>query len=145
MTTNRKDIKFLLVDDDDVDRMTIKRAFKKLRIANDLIIARDGIEALEILRGTHDSEEKVTHPFMILLDLNMPRMGGLEFLSEIRADPELSDSIVFVLTTSNDDKDRDEAYKKNVAGFIVKCQAEDQFLDALKVIDHYWRVIEFPS
>lgn len=142
--TDRTAIKFLLVDDDDVDRTAVTRAFRKLRIANEVVMARDGIEALEILRG-ENGHVALTRPYMILLDLNMPRMNGLEFLETLRKDDALSDSIVFILTTSKADEDRCAAYKHHVAGYIVKTQAEEQFIDALKVIDHYWRVVEFPT
>lgn len=142
--TERAAIKFLLIDDDDVDRTAVVRAFKKLRIANDMVMARDGLEALDILRGNNDNPA-LPRPYMILLDLNMPRMNGLEFLQELRDDPKLHDSIVFVLTTSKDYEDRCAAYRHNVAGYIVKAQAEEQFVEALKVIDHYWRVVEFPQ
>ena len=108
-------ITLLLVEDDDVDAMGVERALEKRRIANTLVRARDGIEALEFLRGG-----KVARPFLILLDLNMPRMGGLEFIRTVRADPELCDSVVFVLTTSKSDEDLAAAYRAHVAGYMVK-------------------------
>lgn len=137
-------VKFLLVDDDEIDVQSIKRAFKKLRLANEIVVANDGIEALEILRGTDDTPP-LPDPYLILLDLNMPRMNGLEFLDVIRADPALSHALVFVLTTSTDDHDRFAAYDKHVAGYIVKSRTQATFMEALEMIDHYWRVIEFPK
>jgi len=133
----------LLVEDDDVDIMGMKRALKGLKIANTLHIAKDGIQALELLRG-ESGKEKIELPFIILLDLNMPRMGGLEFLEEIRNDPELCNSIVFVMTTSSDEQDICAAYKKNIAGYIVKSNAQESFSEALGLIEHYWRIIELP-
>lgn len=90
-------VHLLLVEDDEVDAEAIKRAFRKRRIANPFTVVRDGIEALEVLRG-EDGREPLPRPFLILLDLNMPRMSGLEFLRETRQDPELRDAIIFVLT-----------------------------------------------
>lgn len=142
-STIKKEVKFLLVDDDEIDVMSIKRAFSKLRLANDVVVASDGVEALEVLRG-ENGKTKLEPPYLILLDLNMPRMNGLEFLEHIRSDAELKHALVFVLTTSTDDKDRVAAYDKHVAGYIVKSRTEASFSDALKMIDHYWRVIEFP-
>lgn len=142
-TSPGKEVKFLLVDDDEIDVMAIKRAFSKLRLANEVVVANDGVEALDVLRG-ENGKTKLEPPYLILLDLNMPRMNGLEFLEVIRADPELKHALVFVLTTSTDDKDRVAAYDKHVAGYIVKARTESSFSEALKMIDHYWRVVEFP-
>lgn len=137
---NYEPISVLLVEDDEVDAMGIKRAFNKLRVANPIFHARDGIEGLEMLRdGT------VTQPCLILLDLNMPRMSGLEMLNEVRNDPMLADSVVFVLTTSKDDEDKAAAYKKNIAGYIVKSSLDNGFDDFMKLLDYYWRLVEFPT
>ncbi len=138
-----KTVTFLLVEDDEVDVKAIKRSLDELRIANPLVVARDGREALEYLRG-QNGRDKVESPFLILLDLNMPRMNGLEFLAELRGDRELNTSVVFVLTTSRDERDRLSAYEKHVAGYIVKSNVADSFAEAMKLIDHYWRVVEFP-
>lgn len=135
-----KQITVLLVEDDDIDIMAIKRAFDKAKIANPIVVANDGMDALDKLKN--DGIEK---PFLILLDLNMPRMNGLEFLDTIREDEELKDSIVFVLTTSRAEKDKWEAYQRNIAGYIVKDNVGKDFLDAVSLLDHYWRIIEFPS
>lgn len=137
-------INLLLVEDDEIDVKAIKRAFKELKIANPMRVARDGLEALDILRGTN-GQEPLARPYMILLDLNMPRMDGLEFLQELRADPALRQAIVFVLTTSRAEEDRMRAYEKNVAGYMVKSAAGRSFLDALAMLDHYWRVVEMPE
>lgn len=139
----RKSVKFLLVDDDEIDVMAIQRAFRKLRLANEIVVARDGLEALDILRG-ENGQDRLEPPYLILLDLNMPRMNGLEFLDAMRKDPDLKSSLVFVLTTSTADQDRVAAYDKHVAGYIVKARTESSFTEALEMIDHYWRVIEFP-
>ena len=92
------DVTFLLVEDDDIEVRVLKKTFAKLKIANDIVVAHDGIDALELLRG-ENGREKLQSPFIILLNINMPRMNGIEFLQEIRADPDLGNSVVFVLTT----------------------------------------------
>jgi CheY-like chemotaxis protein len=132
-------VRILLVEDDDVDIMGIRRAFGHAKIANPIIVARDGVEALQKLRAG-----EVPRPYLILLDLNMPRMNGLEFLAELRADAALRDSIVFVLTTSQAEEDMCAAYQRNIAGYLVKENVGREFLDAVGLLDCYWRVIEFP-
>jgi CheY-like chemotaxis protein len=139
-----KEATFLLIEDDEVDVMHLERSFKKLKIANPMVVANDGIEALEVLRG-ENGHAKLDTPYIILLDLNMPRMSGLEFLKEIRDDPALKQSVIFVLTTSNDDQDKTKAYDNHVAGYIVKSDAGESFLEALEMLDRYWRVVELPA
>src|SRR5689334_20680533 len=107
----------LLVEDNDVDREAVRRAFAQHRIANPIRDAADGVAALEILMGTAN-EPALARPYLILLDINMPRMNGVEFLQHLRADPKLHDSIVFVLTTSKSEEDKVAAYDLNVAGYI---------------------------
>lgn len=135
-----KEVTILLVEDDDVDAMGVIRQLKRNRLANNLVRARDGIEALKLLRdGIADT------PFLILLDLNMPRMSGLEMLRELRSDPELTSAIVFVLTTSKDDEDKASAYKEHIAGYIVKSSLDNGFENLFSMLDHYWRIVEFPK
>ncbi|MBL4602783.1 MAG: response regulator [Emcibacteraceae bacterium] len=141
---NKDTLKILLIEDDDIDIMSIKRTLKKKNIVNELVVAKDGIEALDILRGTNDVE-KISPPKIILLDLNMPRMNGLEFLEEIRNDKILQSSIVFVLTTSNSDEDKCNAYKKNIAGYILKSNINNQFMEAITMLNLYWKIVEFPE
>jgi CheY-like chemotaxis protein len=135
-----KAITVLLVDDDDVDVMGVERAFRRAKIKNPMVVAKDGIDALEKLRG-----KQVVRPYLILLDLNMPRMNGLEFLDAIRKDPDLKDSVVFVLTTSKAEQDKWEAYQRNIAGYIVKENVGEEFLDAVSLLDIYWRIVELPG
>lgn len=137
-------ITLLLVDDDDVDVRIVKRSLQKQRINNPLVVARDGVEALEILRG-QDGHPPLKQPLLILLDLNMPRMGGLEFLQELRADPMLSNSIVFVLTTSNDQRDRDSAYDSNVAGYLLKSKAGRDLMNHFPLLERYLLSVQFPT
>ncbi len=109
----------LLVEDDEVDIMNVRKAFKKNDFTSQLHVARDGVEALEMLRGELQSE-LMQLPRIILLDLNLPRMNGIEFLKKLRADAELRQLVVIVLTTSDDERDVLSAYNLNVAGYIVK-------------------------
>jgi CheY-like chemotaxis protein len=137
-------ISILLVEDDEVDVMNVKRAFKKNNITNPLFVAGNGVEALEMLRGEGE-QQLVPRPRIILLDLNMPKMGGIEFLTALRQDEELKSITVFVMTTSNEDRDKVEAYKLNVAGYIVKPLSMESFISAVSVLNNYWQLIEFPS
>jgi len=132
----------LLVEDDEVDVMNVKRAFKKNNISNPLVVASNGIEALEVLRSVSPDNPR---PKIVLLDLNMPRMGGIEFLKEIRQDPELSSLSVFVMTTSNEDSDKIEAFNLNVAGYILKPLSMDRFISAVSTLNSYWTLCEFPG
>lgn len=133
-------LNILLVEDDDVDVMNVRRAFAKHHIANPLFIARDGVEALEKLR---DSEVPKGRR-LVLLDLNMPRMNGIEFLRELRNDPELAPTPVVVLTTSNDDQDKVEAYHLNVAGYLLKPVTFTNFCDVMVTLNKYWSLVEMP-
>ena len=137
-------VNLLLVDDDEVDVQGMKRAFAKSRIANPMTVARDGIEALEILRG-EAGRQKLPKPHLILLDLNMPRMNGIEFLEVIRADDDLKSAVVFMVTTSKAEEDKARAYGHNVAGYIVKQDPANTFLQAVSMLEHYWKVVEFPA
>jgi CheY-like chemotaxis protein len=134
----------LHVEDDDICLMMLNRAFKKAKIGNPISVAHDGIEALELLRGTN-GRHRLPRPFLILLDLNMPRMDGIEFLKELRKDEELRKSTVFVLTTSDADEDKVKAYNLGVAGYILKSNPANAFLEATALLDTYWRVVEFPA
>lgn len=136
----------LLVEDDEVDVMNVQRAFKRNNITNPLYIANNGLEALAMLRGESQVLPKLpADRRLILLDLNMPRMGGLEFLQEIRADDKLRSTPVVVLTTSNQDLDRIEAYNLNVAGYILKPVTFSNFAELMATLNKYWALCELPS
>ena len=135
-----KALNILLVDDDDIDVMTVQRAFRKNNIANQLNVAGDGIQALDMLRsGQIPAEHRI-----ILLDINMPRMDGIEFLRELRADPALASTTVVVLTTSNEDRDRIHAYELNVAGYLLKPVTFASFVESMAMLDKYWTLMECP-
>lgn len=133
-------VNVLLVDDDEVDVVTVRRAFERKRIANRIYVAKDGIDALDLLRSG-----EIARPILILLDINMPRMNGLEFLREMRADPRHHNHVVFVLTTSSDQSDIFDAYELNIAGYMLKNEVGDGFVDAIGLIESYWRIVELPT
>ena len=137
-----KAVNILLVEDDQVDVINVQRAFKKISINNPLHVANNGLEALNMLRGQNGFGKLNPKPNIILLDLNMPQMNGLEFLKEIRNDDELKSISVFIMTTSNDERDRVEAYKFNVAGYILKPVSFEKFVEAVSVLDNYWKLCE---
>lgn len=133
-------VKLLVVDDDDVDYKHLQRSLKRLKINNPTLRARDGQEALDVLRSA-----SFQGPFVILLDLNMPRMNGIEFLEEVRSDPLLKPSIVFVLTTSSDTMDIQKTYDFNVAGYFVKDSPSDSIEKVIEVINGYWQIVVLPE
>lgn len=134
----------MIIDDDEITTMGVERAFKKAKVVSPLHVARDGLEALDMLRGDN-GREAVPRPHVIFLDLNMPRMNGLEFLSELRDDPVLCDSVVFVLSTSSQPADRRNAYQHAVAGYIEKSRAGADYRELLCLLEPYWRLVELPS
>ena len=140
---SNEEIKILLVEDDELDIEGITRALVKAGISNPVYIAKDGIEALEILRG-EKGNLKIDRPYLIILDLNMPRMSGLEFLEEIRIDENLADSLVFVLTTSDANKDRKDAYDNHVAAYILKEKVGTDSNQLANLLVQYCDIVEFP-
>jgi len=140
-----KKIHILLVEDDEVDVMNVRRAFKKNNIVNPLYIATNGLEALAMLRGEAGSEAEIpSQRRLILLDLNMPRMNGIEFLRELRLDERLKSIPTIVLTTSNEDRDKVEAYNLNVAGYILKPVTFSNFVEVMSTLNQYWMLSEIP-
>ena len=140
MTTYDRLLNILLIDDDDVDVMNVQRAFQKNNIANPIHVAGDGLEALEMLRsGVVPKANR-----LLLLDLNMPRMNGIEFLRELRADPELKSTPVVVLTTSNEGRDKVEAYNLNVASYLTKPVRFADFVNLMALLNKYWVLVEWP-
>jgi CheY-like chemotaxis protein len=133
-------LNILLVEDDEVDVMNVRRAFERNNVSNPLYVAGNGLEALEMLRdGTVPRERR-----LILLDLNMPKMNGIEFLQALRADPELAAAPVVVLTTSNDDQDKIDAYNLNVAGYLLKPVTFSNFCERMTTLNKYWTLVEMP-
>ena len=128
-------MKHLLIVEDDPDHRLILRTMFEAE-GYQCEEAMDGQGALSIL-----STDQVG---LVLTDLNMPRMNGIQFLTELRQDPLLKKTIVFVLTTSKRDEDKAEAYDLNVAGYIVKETAGHDFLELIGMVDNYWRLVELP-
>lgn len=139
-------LNLLLVDDDEIDRKAIRRAFSKLDIPINIVEASDGVEALAILQGAGDKDAPPP-PFLILLDINMPQMDGIEFLQHLRSkvsDPKIRDAIVFILTTSEAEKDRERAYAQNIAGYLVKSGARGGLKGVADLLRTYRRVVALP-
>lgn len=138
-------LNILLVEDDEVDVMTVQRAFQKGNIRNPLYIAGNGVEALTMLRCKPGQPSLMPiERRIILLDLNMPKMNGLEFLQELRDDPAIRHIPVVVLTTSNEERDRAQAYQLNVAGYILKPVTFDTFVSLMVTLNKYWALCEMP-
>ncbi|HRH76165.1 MAG TPA: response regulator [Cellvibrionaceae bacterium] len=136
-----RDVTILLVDDDDVDAMSIQRTLKKQNLSNPLVRAHDGVEGLELLRRLIKAGQR----YIVLLDINMPRMNGFEMLTNVRADPTLASSLIFMLTTSQAEDDKAKCYQRNVAGFIVKKQSDNGFARLISMLHSYWGVVELPD
>lgn len=137
-------ITFLIVEDNDLDVEKVERGFKRLDVTNDLIRAKDGQEALDILRGT-DGRARLEKPYVVLLDLNMPRMNGHEFLVELRNDEELKATTVVILTTSDNEKDIKEAYDQHVAGYLVKPISMGNMIDTLGKLEGFLTLCKYPQ
>lgn len=144
MNGARNPTKFLVVDDDSVDREVVRRGLRKAGSTCLVVEAEDGAEALEILRGT-STEAPLEKPYVVILDLNMPRMNGFEFLDRMRRDPDLQYTPTFVLTTSSAKTDKERAYRKCIAGYIVKSHQNQALVAAMAMIDRYTDVIEQPA
>lgn len=130
----------LLVEDDRVDAMTVKRAIRQIKMQHPLIHAENGEEALEYLKNP--SNEK---PWIILLDLNMPKMNGIEFLQVAKRDDVFKSIPVVVLTTSKEQQDRIESFKFGVAGYMIKPVDYSQFVEMMQAIKMYWTLSQQPD
>jgi CheY-like chemotaxis protein len=129
----------LLVEDDQVDAMTVKRALKEIKVTNPVKVTGNGEEALDFLK-----DEENDQPNIILLDLNMPKMNGIEFLKVVKSDEDMRKIPVVVLTTSREDQDRVESFSLSVAGYMVKPVDYLKFVEVIKAIDLYWTLSELP-
>lgn len=129
----------LLIEDDRVDVMTVKRALRELRITNELLVAGNGEEGLQLLR-----DPDVKKPCIILLDLNMPKMNGIEFLSIVKKDDDLKRIPVVVLTTSKDEQDKLASFENSVAGYMIKPVDYTKFVETIRTIELYWTLNELP-
>lgn len=141
---NFKAVEFMIVDDDEISVMAIQRSMKKLNLVNPIQVAKNGVEALDILNNSLGSDKKLP-PFIITLDLSMPKMGGLEFLDTIRNDPVFNKLVIFVLTTSDAPTDIASAYDKNIAGYIMKDNTTESFSNALAMLRDYAQLVVLPA
>ncbi len=142
-----KVLTILLVEDDTVDVMTTKRALKKNNVTNPLYVVGNGEEALEYLRhkGKFAAADSSPRPSLILADLAMPRMNGLELLLAIKSDPDLREIPVVVLTSSDEHQDVKTAFARGAAGYIVKPVVFGNFVEALAALHLYWTISELPG
>ena len=144
MMNNAEEMKnnkpILLVEDDQIDIMTVSRALKEINVTNQLEVTHNGEEALAYL-----NEQGNVKPCIILLDLNMPKMNGIEFLKQIKADNLLMKIPVVVLTTSQDEQDRIDTFNSGIAGYMIKPVDYVQFVETMKTIEMYWTLSELPD
>lgn len=138
MMNSKKPI--LLVEDDKVDAMTVKRSLRDIHVTNRLLLAGNGEDALQYLR-----EPNGDRPCIILLDLNMPKMNGLEFLQILKQDNMLKKIPVIVLTTSKNEQDKLESFRLGVAGYMIKPVDYQQFVEVVRTINLYWTLSEMPD
>jgi CheY-like chemotaxis protein len=136
----KKILHILLVEDDEVDVMNVRRSFERNKITNPLYVAFNGIQGLEMLRKGQVPKNRR----LVLLDLNMPRMNGIEFLRELRKDSDLRSIPVVVLTTSDAEKDKIEAFDLNVAGYLVKPVTFPGFAELMATLNKYWTLVDMP-
>ena len=131
---------FMIIEDDDMDALLVCKVFGDLKVTNDIIHKVDGEDALQYLT---DSSNQM--PCVILLDMSMPRMNGLEFLKVIKADDNLKRIPVVILTTSDDEESILESYSFSVAGYIVKPVDYKEFVEAIRTISMYWALSKIPN
>lgn len=139
------DMPILLIDDDEVDIESVRRAFKKNNFRNPLYVASNGVEAMDLLCGTQNKKKLNPLPQIILLDIKMPKIDGVEFLKSLRANEALKSISVFILTSSQEEKDIVSAYVLHVAGYIIKPVSFENLIERIKILTAYWSLIELPS
>lgn len=137
---NNTPVNILLIEDDVIDIMNVKKALTKLNLSSPLFIANDGEVALQMLH-----RHEVPYPRVILLDLNMPKMSGIEFLSRIRTDKDLRHNMVFIMTTSNEERDKQAAFDLNVSGYMIKHFDSDEFISSFAKLSNFWMANQFPE
>jgi CheY-like chemotaxis protein len=136
-------VTILLVEDDDIDAMAVQRGLSAAKINNPVVRARDGVEALELLKGSV-GKKRLAPPYLLLVDIRMPRLDGLGLVRAIRSDPALQRTIIFILTTSDSEVDRANAYNEHVAGYIVKSNSPEQFIRLAHMLEYYIMIVEVP-
>ena len=136
-------ITILLVEDDDVDAATITRGLAHASILSPVVRARDGIEALNLLLGTN-GQTRLRPPYLLLVDIRMPRLDGLALVRSIRSNPALQRTIIFILTSSDSERDRIAAYDAHVAGYIIKSHAPEQYKALAAMLEYYLLIVSPP-
>jgi CheY-like chemotaxis protein len=140
---NASRVTILLVEDDDIDAQTVMRGLASAKIVNPVVRARDGVEALDLLKGSV-GKKRLAPPYLLLVDIRMPRLDGLGLVRAIRSDPALQRTIIFILTTSDSEVDRANAYNEHVAGYIVKSNSPEQFIRLAHMLEYYIMIVEVP-
>jgi CheY-like chemotaxis protein len=140
---DKRQATILLVEDDDVDAETVERGLRSASIEGSLLRAHDGVEAMDMLEGRH-GRTKMRPPFLMLVDIRMPRMDGLSLIHAVRRNVSLQRTIIFVLTTSDSERDRLAAYNEHVAGYIIKSGSIDQYHRLAKMLEYYLSIVELP-
>ena len=130
----------LLVEDDTVDAMTVKRALRDLKVGNPVAHVTNGEEALDYLKDPTKPK-----PCLILMDINMPKMNGIELLKMVKTDPDLQKIPVVMLTTSTNDRDIIQSFHLSAAGYMIKPVDYKQFVETMRTIDTYWRLSRIPK
>ena len=132
-------LNILLIEDEELQQLNVRRALEKAGIKWPLFVASDGAEALELLRSGQVPPRR-----LVLLDVHMPRMDGLEFLRQLRADPALKPMVVVMLSTSDEEADKRAAQALNVGGYLLKSMDFPKFVGQLQVLNQYWSMMEIP-
>jgi CheY-like chemotaxis protein len=140
---NSPQVTILLVEDDDIDAMTVIRGLASAQITNPVTRARDGIEALDMLLGTNGCD-RLAPPYLMLIDIRLPRLDGLGLIRRIRSNHILQRTIIFILTTSENDRDRIAAYDAHVAGYIVKSNDPEHFRALAGMLEYYLSIVSPP-
>lgn len=135
----------LIVEDEELDVIALKRAFKKHQVSNEVTVASNGAEALAALRGQSPEHDLIPTPVLVLLDINMPRMNGLEFLEELRSDSILKRIPVLVLTTSDEHRDIQAAYRLGISGYTLKQNVGEDFEKLITLLKAYEEIVRFPA
>jgi len=137
----------LMAEDDEHDVMATRRAWKKCNIEDTLVVVRNGEECLDYLYRRGDYADAKLHPApkLLLLDLNMPKLGGIDVLEAIHGDEKFSSLPVVILTTSDNEPDLKKCYALGANAYIIKPIGFDKFTDAIKKIDMFWKLVKVPS
>lgn len=137
-------MQILLVEDDEIDAEYVVRGFRRQGFESPITIVQNGLEALQTLRNRFE-QRSLNGPCLIITDLNMPLMNGIEFMQALRRDPDLCRLIVFVLTSSNLAVDKSAAYDEQAAGYLLKADLEQNFSYLVHLLNTYQSIVEFPG